>query len=272
MSLKYDELRGLLSRSVIMVRDFLMEEVYHDSDAAELAKEWGTTFVKVKGLTEAENPSTHDLLELLNYTSLDYGIAIRDPATGKEVTFFAAHNLASDHDYDSQTEEIIQYDPMNKSESGLDFLPKVHERVELYDAAGNLILKDPVEVDGSYDLDAADVPSESDFKLDDPESFDLEGELGEDIIEAEFSEITQRDLDEFATKCENCLELERLPDSMLCFACTALGVECSPLEDPERPEDYEPLELLAKVDHHARQAEFQSRRLLRAGKLLINKE
>jgi hypothetical protein len=272
VSLKYDELRGLLSRSVLMVRDFLMDEVYHDIDAEEVSKEWGTTVTKVKGLTEAENPATHDLLELLNYTSLDYGIAIRDPATGKEVTFFAAHNLASDHAYDSQTEEITQYDPLDKRESGLDFLPKVHGRIELYDGKGNLIEEDPVEVDGNYNLDDVDVPSESDFQLDDPESFDVEGELGEDTIEAEFSEITQRDLDEFENKCENCLDMERLPDSMLCFHCNALGIECNPPEDPERPEDYEPLELMAAVDHHARQAEFQSRRLLRAGKLLLNKE
>lgn len=273
MSLKYDELRGLLSRSVLMVRDFLMEEVYHDSTFLDMAAEWETTVQKVKNLTASENPATHDLLELLNYTSLDYGIAIRDPATGKEVTFFAAHNLASDNEYDSQTEEVIQYDPMSKSESGLDFLPRNH--TVLYDASGNRVTREPVEVDGQYSLDDIDVPSESDFQLDDPEAFDIDGELGEDTIEAEFHELTARDLIEANNDdelCENCIERERLPDSMLCHFCTMAGVECNPPEDPERPEDYEPLELLAIVDHHARNAEFQSRRLLRAGKLLLNKE
>jgi hypothetical protein len=179
-------------------------------------------------------------------------MVIRDPATGKEVTFFAADNLASHLEYETQTEEIQVYgsdkkgvDPLEDEESGIDFLPRQH--TILYDAQGNEIKEEPVECDGNFDVDK---------------------ELGEDTIEAEFSEITQRDLEEFETKCENCLEGERLPDSMLCFHCTALGIECSPPEDPERPEDYEPLELLAVVDRRAQRTKDSSIRLLQAAGML----
>ena len=260
MSLSYEKQRDLLSRTVSMVRDFLMEEVYHDTDALALSKEWGTTYQHVKNLTGSQPPVTHDLLQLLDYTSLDFGMVIRDPATGKEVTFFAAENLAGETKHSSQTEEIQHYgpdkkgdDPLSDEDAGLDFLPKCH--TILYDAQGNEVpekslrqqLETPIECDGNFDVDK---------------------ELGEDTIEAEFSEITQRDLDDFATKCENCLDEERLPDSMLCFHCTALGIECSPPEDPERPGDYEPLELLAVVDQRAQRTQHQSIRLLKAAGML----
>ncbi len=255
MPLKYDELRDLTSRTLRMVRDFLMEEVYHDADSQELAKEWGTTYQHVNNLTKAEPPILHDLLQMLSFTALDFGVVIRDPATGKEVTFFAADNLASHLEYETQTEEIQTYgsdkkgvDPLEDEESGIDFLPRIHERSMLFDANGQEIRGKVV--DGSYTIE--------------DETFDVGKELGEDTIEAEFSEITQRDLEEFETKCENCLEGERLPDSMLCFHCDALGVECSPPEDPERPEDYEPLELLASVDQRAQRAKHHSERLLKA--------
>jgi hypothetical protein len=255
--LKYDELRDLMSRTICMVRDFLMEEVYHDADAHELAKEWGTTYQHVNNLTKASPPIMHDMLQMMSFTGLDFGVVIRDPATGKEVTFFAAENLASHFKYETQTEEIQHYgsdkkgvDPLEDEESGIDFLPRHH--TVIYDAKGNEIRGKMV--DGSYTIEDQD--------------FDVNKELGEDTIEAEFSEITQRELEEFETKCENCLEGERLPDSMLCFHCTALGIECSPPEDPERPEDYEPLELLAVVDQRAQRTKDNSIRLLNAAGML----
>jgi hypothetical protein len=254
----YDKLRDLQSRTMQMVRDFLMEQVYHDTDAQELAKEWGTTYQHVNNLTKANPIIATDMLQMLEYTSLDFGIVVRDPATGKEVTFFAADNLASHLEYETQTEEVQIYgsdkkgvDPLEDEEAGLDFLPKIHSRTILYDASGNEIPEEPIEVDGNFDVDK---------------------ELGEDTIEAEFSELTQRDLEEFENKCENCLEGERLPDSMLCFACDARGVECSPPEDPERPEDYEPLELIASVDRRAQRTKEHSERLLGAAGMLTNNE
>jgi hypothetical protein len=165
--------------------------------------------------------------------------------------------LASHFKYETQTEEIQHYgsdkkgvDPLEDEESGIDFLPRQH--TVLYDAQGNEVRGKIV--DGSYTIEDQD--------------FDVDKELGDDTIEAEFSEITQRDLEDFETKCENCLEGERLPDSMLCFNCDALGIECSSPEDPERPEDYEPLELLASVvDVRAVRQAHSSRMLQAAGML-----
>ena len=252
MPLNYEEIRDLLSRTVKMARDFLMEEVWHDATPEDLAKEWGTTYQHVQNLTDARPVIMHDLLQICSYAELDFGVVIRDPSSGKEITFFAANNLASHLDVEMQTEEVQYYgsdkkgdDPLSDEDAGLDFLPKCH--TILYDASGNEIPEKPVECDGSFDVDK---------------------ELGEDTIEAEFSELTQRDLDDFATKCENCLDEERLPDSMLCFHCTALGIECAPPEDPERPEDYEPLELLAVVDQRAQRTKDSSIRLLQAAGML----
>lgn len=248
----YERHRDLLSRTISMVRDFLMEEVYHDTDPQDLAKEWGTTFQHVKNLTTSEPVSIHDILQILDFTSLDFGVVIRDPSTGKEVTFFAAENLASHLEHSTQTEEIQYYgsdkkgdDPLSDEEAGLDFLPRQH--TVLYDANDEVISKEPIECDGNFDVDK---------------------ELGEDAIEAEFSELTQRDLEDFGTKCENCLDEERLPDSMLCFHCDALGIECSSPEDPERPEDPESLELLAVVDRQAQRTQHNSTRLLKAAGML----
>jgi hypothetical protein len=255
VSLDYEKRRDLLSRTVTMVRDFLMEEVYHDSDINQLANEWGMTPLHTRNLVSSEPPIMHDLLQIMSLTALDFGIVMRDPATGKEVTFFAAENLANEDEGSIQSEEVQFYngsdkkgeDPLSDRDCGLSFLPKVHSRVILYDADGNEILPEAVEVDGSFDVDK---------------------EIGEDIVEAEFSEFTQRDIEEFESKCENCLDEQRLPDSTLCFNCDILGVDYDMPEDPERPEDYEPLELLASVDRKARTADFQTRRLLRAANLL----
>lgn len=254
MSLDYEARRDLLSRTITMVRDFLMEEVYHDVDDPQLADEWGITLLHVRNIIASNPPIMHDLLQILSLTSLDFGIVIRDPSTGKEVTFFAAENLADEDKGSVQTEEIQYYgsdkkgnDPLSDEDAGLDFLPEINPRVIIYDALGNKIHKEPLEMDGSFDIDK---------------------ELGEDTIEAEFSELTQRDLDEFETKCENCLDEQRLPDSLLCFNCDALGIECVRPEEPERPEDYEPLELLAIVNQHNRSAVFQTNRLLKAGNFL----
>lgn len=248
----YEKHCDLLSRTISMVRDFLMEEVYHDTDPSDLAKEWGTTYQHVLNLTTREPVIMHDLLQLLDFTSLDFGVVVRDPSTGKEVTFFAAENLASHLEHSTQTEEIQYYgsdkkgdDPLSDEEAGLDFLPRQH--TILFGDKDEVIQQKLVECDGDFDVDK---------------------ELGEDTIEAEFEELTQRDLEDFETKCENCLDEERLPGSMLCFHCDALGIECSPPEDPERPEDPEPLELLAVVDRQAQRTQHNSVRLLKAAGML----
>ena len=60
----YDQLRDLQSRTMKMVRDFLMEQIYHDTTPDELAKEWGTTFQHVRNLTKAEPLIMQDLLQM----------------------------------------------------------------------------------------------------------------------------------------------------------------------------------------------------------------
>lgn len=347
MSLKYDEIRDLLSRTTTLVRDFLMEEVYHDSDMQELAKDWGTTYQHVKNLTESTPILTHELMQLLSYTALDFGMSIRDPATGKEITFYAGNNLASDVEYDCQTEEVLQYDlnkkgvdPLGDEDSGLDFLPPIH--IQLFDASGKPIPQTVVEIDGEFEVDENGDPDDPDEDWDEegeeeeedeeddsfsensvpgadeeegdwlpnrqtrpqqiqhcgvrigpkqyvdreedkyaPEvraffesNFDIEDEVGEDVIEAEFQELSKRDLleTEDFDSCENCLEHTRLPDSMLCHYCTTAGVICNPPENSIEQREMDGLELMAVIDRQARFAKERSVRLLKAACMYSEEE
>ena len=217
MSLKIEKQSDLLSRTVKMVKDFLMEEIWHDENYAELAISWNTTYQHVQNLLSSSHPITHDLLQLCVFGELDFGIVIRDPATGKEVTFFAAENLSGAPEVSCVTEEVQYYsrkekkaDPLDDGEIGLEFLPKVQSI--LFDAQGNVIPEKPIEIDGEYNLD-------------------------EGILDGEFEEITQRDIEEFMMKCENCMDADRVSDSMLCLQCETSGVECHPPE------------IIAQIDH-----------------------
>ncbi|KKM17919.1 hypothetical protein LCGC14_1670900 [marine sediment metagenome] len=273
MPLNFEKQRDLLSRTISMVRDFLMEEVYHDTDDQDLAEEWGTTYQHVRNLTTGEPADIQDLLQLLSYTFLDFGLIIHDPATGKEVTFFAAENLASHLEYETQTEEIQHYgsdkkgeDPLSDEEAGLDFLPLQHSM--LFGADGQRLRDKPIEIECDGD-------------------FDTDKELGKDTIEAEFSEITEQELLDAVTDmddlCEYCLDHLRIAGSMLCHYCIEAGIVCPPgegpreahdpqeWEDPERPEDYEPLELLAAVDRRAQRTQDNTIRLLQTAGMLNGK-
>jgi hypothetical protein len=239
---KNDEIHKLLSRTTKMVRDFLLEEVFHDLTPEQIANELGISDYELSQTMKDDGLIVPDAAGFARAAGLDIGLVIHDPGTGKEITFFAADNFGSKKPFERQTEEFQSYGeppPLPVNIDGLDGIPVVNPRT--------------VACDGDFDLDK---------------------ELGEDIIEAEFQELTERDLldammdtDE---KCENCIEHERLPDSMLRHFCTEAGVICSLPEDPERPEDYEPLELMGFVDHRAQRAQEHSERLLDAAGLLRN--
>jgi hypothetical protein len=140
-----------------MVRDFLMEEVWHDTPVEQLATEWEVSPNRVDlilGKYSPQGESTMlDLVDLLSYTQLDFGITIRDPVTKKEITFFAADNLASDSTYDQQTEEVVNYEMLDK---GLEGIPVVNTPVKT--------------VDGDYDI------SDAEFE-------EIHTELGEQLCE-----------------------------------------------------------------------------------------
>lgn len=236
----YKGIRDLLSRTCCMVRDFLLEEVYHDCLPEELAEEWGTTYQHVNNILQDDMLPT-ELLTVLQFSGLEFGVAIRDPGSGKEVTFFAANNLAEPEDdedtMDRITEEVIVYDGSDKKgdegrkpgEGIPDTIPRIH-----------------AIVDGSYTIDEKDSPKNP---------------FEDDVIDAEYSEITERDLREMTEMCENCLSNERIPDSVLCHFCLEAGVICNPPDDPNEPE-IDPLELMARVNAQAEQAVEKSKHLL----------
>jgi transcriptional regulator with XRE-family HTH domain len=301
---KDDQIHALLSRTTKMVRDFLLEQVLHGLTDVQLAKELGVSVHYVHGMTGDKELIAPDAAILCRALGLDLGFAIRDVHTGKEVTFYAADNFGSKKDYETQTEEVQHYDDVDVEVDdlveGLDGIPVIHQVVD-----GSYTVEDEPTWTQRLGLDPdaatldewsmaptgavikyAESLSESEREnlikefesrhetshLAQAINFDVERELGEDTIEAEFSEITQRDLEEFENKCENCLEEDRLADSRLCFHCDALGIEASPLEDPERPEDYEiePLHLIAQVDARAQRTKEHSERLLEQAGMLRN--
>lgn len=116
----------LLERTILMARAYLMDEIYHDADAAELSEQWVVSQSHVRVLTSSGAPFMIDLLEILQHTKLDFGIAIRDPSSGKEITFFAANNLSGEQELARTTEEVINYAPRAAPTSGLDFLIRHH--------------------------------------------------------------------------------------------------------------------------------------------------
>lgn len=322
---KDDQIHSLLSRTTKMVRDFLLEKVFHDLTEEQLAKELGQDIHSTRRILSNGELIAPEAAIMCRALGLDMGFVIRDVGTGKEVTFYAADNFGSKKPYETQTEEIQAYGLDKKGveevEDGLDFIPVAHEVVdgsfvvdedeeeeedladlefldedddddEDWDEEGEEDELDEEEEDeahyvkpspgaeeeeegGEYTrfcddpLDKYDPEVRAFFNFSDGgEDFDVEAALGEDSIEAEFEEIIQRDLEDFMTKCENCMELDRLPDSMLCHPCTEAGVICHPPEDLERREDYEPLELMALVDHRAQQTKDHSLRLLQTAGLL----
>jgi hypothetical protein len=253
-----------------------MEEIYHDANATELAELWGTTKFAAEQVMH-QTPFMHELLKLIHYSGLDFGIVIRDPAANKEVTFFAENNLSGEPGSFSQVStEIVDYGSDKKGDShdgkGIDFL----SRVNPFDPA-----------------------------------FDLKAALGEDTIEAEFQEVDRRDLQEAFTPtiskgslrrieaarqvvgsyvfvsqqamlddrssdglCEDCLDHAKIPDSHLCYFCTMKGSEILPESEGgkilyQREEgEVENQELRAKVIRHAQETNEHSLRLLKAAGLL----
>jgi len=136
----HKRMRDLQSRTLRMVRDFLLEEVYSQDDFDELAKEWGTTYYFIRRLLHGNDPFDTDILALIEKTRLDFGVVIRDPGTGREVSFFAEDNLSGQSDSSYSQDEIVEYsDASRKSRGeGIDFLPRVHP------------------MDGDYSLDEED--------------------------------------------------------------------------------------------------------------------
>lgn len=231
----YKGTRDLLSRTCCMVRDFLLEKVYHDALPEDLADEWGTTYRHVKNILK-DDMLPAELLTVLQFSGLEFGVTIRDPGSGKEVTFFAANNLVEDDDVPQVIEETIVYDGSDKKgEKGGEGIPDTIPRVHTV-------------INGSYNIED-EKPARNPFE--DPEG----------VIDAEFSETTQRDIEELSNLCENCYEGERLPDSMLCHPCTEAGVICNPPDDSSE-EEVDPLELIASVHARAEQARQQSDHLL----------
>lgn len=194
----YTRYRDIQSRTNVMVRDFLLEEIYHDTDPAELAQEWDIEMPLAQRLCRDQNLTFTELFFLLELTGVNVGTVIRDPASGREITFFAMNNLVEEED-DEQiyiTEENVDY------REGLEGIPRVHE------------------VDGSYTIQESGVENPFETK--------------EDVIDAEFSEVDRRDLAEIkSSTCENCMTNERVDDSRLCHMCLEAGVEASPLDPLE---------------------------------------
>lgn len=189
---KFTELRDLLYRTVKMTRDFILEEVYLNAPVDDLAKDWQKTIEYVEHLTKTPSPELIDLLIMLECSLLDFGITIRDPASGKEITFFAANNLGTKEDREQITEESHQF---LSSEEGIpNTIPQIHKRV-----------------DGSYNIDDED----NSYKLpnEDIEYLGVDGEQSESL-------------------CENCCSHNRIPDSMLCHYCLEAGIICHSPEDP----------------------------------------
>lgn len=236
----YKGIRDLLSRTCCMARDFLLEEIYHDAEAEELAEEWGTTPQHVRNILQ-NDMIPMELLTLLQFAQLQFGIAIRDPGSGKEVTFFAANNIVEgdESDVDQTTEQIVAYNGTDKRRGGEsnggipETIPRVH-----------------AVVDGSYTIEG---PSGHPGQDNNP--------FGTDTIEADFEEVALGDTQDLANLCEFCFSRERIPDSQLCHYCLEAGMVCGPPNNPNEPES-NPLELLAQVSSQAEEAHQKSTRLL----------
>ncbi len=248
------EIRDFQSRAITMVRDFLLEELYHDADTEELANMWEVGQHEVRSVIEHEHPILAELLRLLHYSGLDFGIALRDPGSEKEITFFADNNLSGEPQPMMTTEEFPRYGSDKKGEEdGLDFLPIVSpmERTEVIDGDFTII---------DEDEDPAN-----------PESTEYEELIARDLLEVFSRAGNQMELDddEELERCENCTEHARIPDSMLCHHCTLAGVEC---HSPESAVDDDPALLMALVDHQAQHAKDHSLRLLQTAGLLSDDE
>lgn len=129
------KVREAQSRAMLMVRDFVMGELYPNWGLDELAAHWQTTRQHVERLTRDEDISLFDLIMFLAFSEIDFGITIRTPS-GRETTFFPAPNVGT-LDHEEVAEEDLDYTKMDEST--------------------------PVEADGSFEI--ADDDSEYDQLL-----------------------------------------------------------------------------------------------------------
>lgn len=247
----YSKYRELMARTCKMVRTFLIEEIYHDEDVDATAEEWGVSPRCAEFLLTGDRLIPVDLLAILDHTGLDFGVVVRCPASGREVTFFAADNLAGeDEGTEQRTEEVVHYDPKPKGGKGLDGIEVVHEVVQIVD--GNFDVDEPDEFDEVLPRDVKDLDAWCDRC---EEGLALEGTT-RCIHCTDDSQEIPVDLDNL---CEYCLDQERETDSMLCHGCADAGIECAP---PDHLEPEHCLEVLASIDRQAEHAQSYTQRLL----------
>ena len=120
----------VLTRAISMVRDFLFEDKYADWGDEALAERWGFTRSMVRMRRVTTKPNMTDLLAMIAGSDLDLGITIRDPVTGREVTFFPGDNITSSLDADQETEEYTDYEDMEDRTFDGEYIPPEGEEGE----------------------------------------------------------------------------------------------------------------------------------------------
>lgn len=224
----YTRYHDLQQQAIKMVRDYLLEKVYHDISTEQMAQELNIPSELALRLCTSPSLTLTELIYFLDLNQLNFGLFIRDPGAELEVSFLPLDNLHEDNSEQPQNikESTVHY-------SSLD--------------------ADVTVVDGDYDTEEEE----------ETEAFFLEKE--DRVVNAEFGEVSDRSYEEvLENQCENCLEEDRLEDSLLCYFCQQAGVQADDLDE---------LELMARVTIDAGSAQENSRRLLeQANQLLTSGE